>query len=307
MKSAKLTGIFILLGILTKVSAQNFNVNCNFLVATGLYTCHLFGVTIPDNENINVIIGGQHLPPRTNVDVQRVQISISSIPFIITELFTTFPNIIDFAISGAGLLRIQTDAFNNAVNLRTVVIANNPDFGVIFEKAFVGAPNLLSMQFISNQIDKIDENAFVELAQLQNLRFDGNNIKELPANIFHPLEALRVLFITNNPLEKIDGRLLANNHQILQLDFSRNQINAIGRDFLDGLPGLQLFNAIQNVCVNDFWIIGGTTSIDSVREGLEKCFDNFVEPPEGDVRKFVLELRGTLLIRDEDGNEILKM
>lgn len=298
----------VIFGLFTSSQSQNVNINCNFLIATGLYSCSLLGVMIPDNENANIIIGGAHISPRNNADVQRVQVTNSNIPFIITQLFTTFPNIVELAISNGGLTRVQSNAFANAVNLRTASVANNQLFGTIHANAFTGALSLSSLQFNLNRIQSIHEAAFNGLTALQNLIMENNNIQNLTNNVFQPLTSLRVLSLSNNQLEIIDGRLLANNNQVTQLDLSRNRIDAIGRNFLDGFTGLLLFNANGNRCVNSFWIIGGTTTINTVRNGLETCFNNFIEAPEKpeeDVRRFVLELRGSLTIRNENGTEVI--
>lgn len=277
--------IFIALGIIASANAQVVNIQCTFQNIGGLYTCSMFGITLNDNENADIVIGGLHFPDRGDADVERVQISFSSIPFIITQFFTTFPNLADIQISGAGLQRIQSNAFANARNLRTVSITLNNQFRTVNANAFNGASDIRSIDLSSNAIDSIHETAFTGATTLE------------------------VLFIQNNQLETIEGRLLANNTRVTQLNINSNQVNAIGRTFLDSLTGLQLFGANDNVCVNQSWVIGGTTTIETVRQGLTTCFNNSAEPPppgpDDEVRRFILELRGPLTIRNEDGSEII--
>lgn len=287
--------------------AQNVNINCQFSIVSGdVYSCMIIGVTVVDDENQNFTIGGQHLQERSNNDVGRVHILMSTIPFIISSLFTTFPNIHNFHIMEAGLTRVQTNAFSNAHNLRVVSINGNP-MRKIAANAFSGAPNLELLDMLGNQLESIHELAFNGLSAVQQIFGDHNRLRELHHNVFRPLVSLDSLYLANNQLESLDGRLLSNNGNMRRLDIARNQIDAIGRTFLDGIPRLASFNTVGNRCINAFWTIGGVTTIETVRDGLATCFDNFVEPPEDDVKIFTLELIGSMIIYDNAGRELMRL
>lgn len=298
--------ILVLLALSTAISAQNANLNCQFAVVETLYSCVLIGASVPDNENVNVIIGGTHSPGQSNANVQGILILVSTIPFIVTQLFTTFPNVIALNIN-AGLTRIQSNAFANAENLEFASISNNNNLRTVAANGFTGAGNLQVLDLNFNQIETVHETAFVGLSSLTHLYLDRNNINELHVNLFRPLTSLLMLILSENRLESLDGRLLENNRLIEHLEINRNQVNAIGRSFLDNFAQLEFFSFVENICANNFWFIGGTTTIDTIRQGLAVCFDNFIEGPDDEVKRFVLQLRGSLTINDENGNEIVTL
>lgn len=81
------------------------------------------------------------------------------------------------------------------------------------------------------------------------------------------------------------------------------RINVIGRNFLDNFPQLRYFDA-----VNNSWTISGLTTIETARRGLAQCFDNFVPVPDDDeLRRFVIEMRGSLSLKFENGTEIIRV
>lgn len=296
----------LILFLSTTIKAQNVNINCNFVFVVNVYTCQISGLTVSSNENANFIIGGQHLAGQNNANVGRVDITGSNIPFVIRQFFTTFPNLASFHVLSSGLIRIQTSAFENAGNLRTIGINGNPTT-TIAANAFTGASNVTLLDMLGNQISDIHELAFNGLTSLQAIFGDHNRIQQLHHNVFRPLTTLDSLYLSNNELESLDGRILANNNNIIRLDIARNRINALGRTFLDGIPRLAAFNTVGNTCTNSYWRIGGVITMETVRVGLSTCFDNFVEPPSDDVRFLTLELTGTLIIRDENGTEIIRL
>lgn len=299
--------IAVILALLVITSAQNFNINCQFLTVSTRYTCFVDSINVPDNESTNFIIGGQHQLGRTNADVRAIDISFSTTPFIITQFFTTFTSVTHFSSFTSGLTRVQTNAFANARSLQNLRITFNPALRTINANAFIGAINLEIMDLWNNQIETIHEAAFTGLASLNLLLLDSNRLQQLHANVFRPLASLEVLELLDNQLQSLDGRLLENNRQIWLLDISRNQVNAIGRAFLDNLPSLSRFIALQNICVNADWRIGGATTVETVRQGLTTCFDNFIEPPVDELRRFIFELRGPLTLRYENGTEIIRV
>lgn len=295
--------IFLALAV---VKAQTVNVNCNFAVVNSIYTCQLSGVTIDDDENQNIVIGGQHLPGLSNTLVFRVEIGASSIPFIIPQLFTTFPNLATLGISDGGILRIQTNAFANAGNLRSLNVIDNADLQEIQANAFAGAPRLVMLEILMCQLRTIHATAFNGLSELQSLNLEGNQIQQIPVDVFRPLTALNIIDLSSNSLEVIDGRLFNANTNLVAIVFYRNSISAIGKSILDNLPNIRSFNMVGNICANATWTIGvAGTTIETVREGLNSCFDNSIEPPpEEDVKRYIIELRGSLVVRNENGTVV---
>jgi Leucine-rich repeat (LRR) protein len=289
----------------TKVKAQTTNISCNFADINGFYSCQLSGVKISDNENQNIVIGGEHVFERNNALVNRVEIIDSNIPFVMTQLFTTFPNIIVLQIMNAGLTRLQPRAFWEAANLRFMGIRNN-HIQRINANAFEGAWNLQTIDIVLCQVKSIDEAAFNGLPGITTLSLSENEIEELPSNVFSLLPILSSLFLTSNKLQTLDGRLLMNNLAMRFIDLENNRINAIQRNFFDNLNQINFFNILRNQCASNFWLVnGGTVTIDSIREGLSVCFNNFGETPEPELRRFILEVRGSFSLKFENGTEIV--
>jgi hypothetical protein len=190
---------------LSVTTAEDIEVNCRFGELNDVYTCNVMFVTIPDNLDANFIITGNHLTGRTNANVDRINILASNIPFIIPQLFTEFPNVKIFDNLSGSLLRIQSNAFANARNLRVVNIAGSRNFNTIEENAFAGAKNLLDLHLSSNGIQTIHENAFASLDSLKTLEMHGNQIRELPVNLFSPLRSLELvdLFLNRIPSRSV--------------------------------------------------------------------------------------------------------
>lgn len=90
------------------------------------------------------------------------------------------------------------------------------------------------------------------------------------------------------------------------MNFTDNQINALGRGFLTNLNYLNHFNMDGNRCVSGSWGVSISVSTEDVLRILQPCFDNYLESQDV-VKTFTIALRGSLIIKDENGNEILKL
>lgn len=72
-------------------TAQVVSVFCDFN-HTPSYTCNLRGLNFADDLSQAFVIGGNHLPGQSNSDVFNIYIEDSQTPFIVTQLFVSFPN-----------------------------------------------------------------------------------------------------------------------------------------------------------------------------------------------------------------------
>jgi Leucine-rich repeat (LRR) protein len=278
------------------------NVNCVFWTVNGVYTCRVGNQIIADNENLNFTIGGTHTGSNTDAGVRAVEIEASSnIPFVIPELFQRFPNVFRFIVNPSGLNRIQSNAFRFARNLELIIITAN-SLHTVQSNAFVGADNLRTLDLRNNQIMNIFDESFNGLSNLRDFMLENNRIRRLPQNVLRPLTNVESVYLSDNLIETVDGSFFTNNRQIREIDLVRNRINEIGRNVLDGLNNLQVFNIFRNRCANNIWVIGGTTTIDSIRTGLSSCFVNY-----DSLKRLRVEIRGKATISDDYGNEILSM
>lgn len=306
MNSKSFLALFIALMAIHSVNAQTAAIaECEFFMVSGQYGCYLSGVTIEDNENIDVIIGGQHWGDYNDSSVLWITFSDSNVSAIIPQLFTTFPNANQLLMSGTGLARIPAGSFANASSLQYLFFNNEPQLQELPENAFVGASELLYLDIVGNAINTVHVNAFTGLPLLQILYLDNNEIRVLSPDVFRPLTAAAFIRLSENLLETIVGGLFAGNPQLEFVALNQNQITAIGRDFLDNTPNLRALDMRGNICSTGNWEIGvNGTTIETIRQDLEVCFSNPIDPPEEEVKHFTIELRGTLIIYDADGVEI---
>lgn len=230
--------------------AQDTNINCAFLFVNTEYACEVIGVRITDNENANFTIGGAHLPGLGNDDVVRFEIRNSDVPFIITQFFTTFPNLVRIFIWNGGLRRIYPNAFINTRGLTELSIVMNP-------------------------IDAIDEGAFNGLSAVRVLSLQFNEIRRIHFSAFQTMPHLVWLFLTGNFFDMLDGRLIANLQYLESVWIRDSQINGIQRTFLDNLPRLRMIDLRSNFCISDDWELNAIVTVDTVRNELATCFENF--------------------------------
>lgn len=306
MKLRSIIVTLLLISVCSTATAS-VRVDCFFVIERGLYSCLLFGIIIP-NDHTPYTVGGQHLPGRTDQDVQRIQITHSSIPMILTQLFRRFLRVLDLEIMSSGLTMIQGNGLVLASSLRSITISGNP-LRSLGPFVFFGPFDLESLDLSSNQINEIDENAIGGsfINNLHSFILDNNNITTLPRNMLQSLHSLRRFSIADNHLKSIDGNLLGpNRFHLAQLDFSGNQINAIERSFWPH-SFVRFLNFAGNRCIDNFWIVEGGAGQTMVREALETCFRNFDGNVDSDHRIFVMKLQGSMVIRHENGTEIVRI
>jgi hypothetical protein len=265
---------FILASSVAK--AQTINVDCRFSSRLyQVYQCLLMDIAVPDSDDANITIGGQHEANKSNVDVNEVVIQGFNVPFILTQAFSTFPNLQFFYLQVSGLTRIQPNAFVNGGGLILLDISFEKNITHLPANGFVGLSRLQRLELNNNPLQTIDENAFIGLDKLTDLVLNHNFLRVLPTNVFKPLHLMVEVYVSWNQLESLDGQLFANNPLLEVAMFYSNQINSVGRNFLIYIRYLQKLEMRENRCVNKNWIINNNpTRIENVREDLEVCFDN---------------------------------
>jgi Leucine-rich repeat (LRR) protein len=292
--------LMLLSSILTVAISQNVNLNCLFADMSGVYRCLLRNANVADNESQNIIIGGNHIFGRSNSDVKRIDLSDSTTPFVISQFFTTFPNLDTLVVQSSGLTRVQGEAFRNAANLDVLAFGRNP-IQALGAGAFRGLDKLTRLSVYDSDLATIDEEAFEGLESVDIVFLSGNKIQTLHRNTFKPFVNLYFISLADNAIESLHGDIFSGNRFVQQIQLQNNRINALGSSFLDNLSYLNFLDMQGNRCVSASWSL---TSLEQLRALLKPCFENFID---SDVKIFTFELHGTLLIRDEKGNEILKL
>jgi hypothetical protein len=236
---------------------------CIFVINrfTNDYECVIERVEIVDDLSQEIIITGNHLDNKTNLDVDVFRIINSKVPFVITQAFFHFPNLQQYLSFTSGLKRIQSNALRNAPKLRNFFANGNPELTTIPSIAFSGGSFLSEIRLMSNSISDIHPNAFVGLTTF-------------PANVFRPLLRLDSVNLSNNFLEVLHANLFTYNPRIHQLHFNNSTISAIDRNFLQQTPFVVFWQLQSNVCINSILSFGQQTN-DEIQRNLDLCFRNF--------------------------------
>lgn len=203
-----------------------------------------------------------------------------------------------------GLRRIQSGAFANATNLRYFDMRFNYDFTTIHANAFTGASNLWFLNLSPNSIETIHERAFEGLTSLVHLYMDRNQIVHLPVHLFRTLTSLEYVSFSGNQIKSLDGRLFSGSTRMHELIFRDNKINSISRRFLDRFERLRAFDMTGNKCANGLFN-ARPEHREVTRRHLSNCFDNYNE--ENEIKRFRIEVRGKITIRDDYETEIIRI
>lgn len=248
---------------------------------------------------------GEHIDGFTHHSVTRVYFtSGTNISHVLTEIFEAFPNLEDFSMLSLGLPRIQEGAFDDAGNLIALSINDNL-LTELESNRFVTLSRLLHLDLGHNRIETIHSDAFNMLISLQNLFLGNNRLQNLEVGTFTQLPALRSIFLNTIQLRSIDGRLFASNTEMSKVFIYNSEINAIGNDFLDNLPQLSIIDLRGNDCIDAAFSIDEDNTIDMIRPRFSQCFTNF--NGNNETKTFVIELRGSLILRDENGNIVVEL
>ncbi|KAG5678396.1 hypothetical protein PVAND_008073 [Polypedilum vanderplanki] len=279
----------VILLLITSSFISAVSITCVFIVIGSNYDCIIISIFIPDNEDQYFLIGGIHQPQKTNIDVNRVLIFDSSIPFVIREFFTTFPNLQSYQFSQSSFpTRIQNNAFQGAANIISITFSGNNGL-TLFPNSFIGATSLLHIQLNNNLLTDLPQNLLTGLNDLQSFSIQNNQIAMINENYFTDQQYLISIQLDNNLLTRIPNNLLANKNDLYFFTARNNRINAIGNQFLNDLHSLSILVLAGNECIDRNWEdIGSGTSIQEVNSALQLCFANYINKFDFDFLKVVV-------------------
>lgn len=264
------------------------------------YFCELENIDVLD-RSANVIFAGEHVEDHDNDRVEFVNIRNSRTPFIIPQMFTTFPNLVDLEIDNSGLESIELPANNNLIS----IVMNDNNITRIQNGTFSGQSQLLFMFLINNNIQVVEEDAFVGLENILSLELNENRISALPPTIFATLVAARHLDIEGNALTRIEEGTFSANTALVSLFLESNRIHAIAPSFVDNLrETLVIVSLGGNECIDSFFVTNTDGQWAAMQAALATCYRNFDEGSQPR-RRIVLEFSGPLIITDLNGNHIL--
>lgn len=271
------------------------------------YTCTLSNISFDfTNPFYFIRLTGTHLEGRENSDVTVLRIIDSSINTIPTNIFNVLTNLRALEITDSGTIAIIPPSFSFAQRLEYIRLVDN-NIPVLFDFSFflIGS-TMESLELRGNGITSLDADVFFGLVNLRHLSLGDNNLRTLSPRVFAPLTNLRSLFVYQNFIEILDGRLFNNNRQLETISFERNSINSIGPNILNPLDHLRTLWLVNNNCIDLDFEIGDDLDRGDVREALQRCFNNFIDPPiTGE--NFIFEVQGNLTIFDINGYELFRI
>lgn len=269
------------------------------------YSCILQEININATEKI--IIKGDHLHGKSNMDVKVLIIVYSNTSTISRQMLEVFPNILSYIATSAGIQEIKPFIFNGTSDMKEVQLTHN-NLGDIRSNAFYGIKDVEIISLNSNNITSIDENVFEGLLKLKLLFLKFNSIKTLGPNTFNLLNELLLLHLSFNGLSTIHGRWVENKPYLELLNLQGNNATAVDPVLIDNLTNLQILAMPDNICVNRiFFIKQEQLSLNYVRQELKQCFENFLQEKPKNMTKIILEIEGHLTLFNENGTVILQI
>lgn len=269
------------------------------------YECRLREIEVL-NEFADVVFTGTHLEGLTNDDVVIVDIANSVTPFMIREVFTTFPNIIELEYDRCELELINLP---EETLLESLVVINN-NISTIDERTFAGSPHLRLIRLTNNNIQVLHPDAFVGLGNLTNLGLINNRIQEINQRTFNPLQSVTYLDLERNNLTRVDN-IFSMNLALQSLYLEFNQIAAISSTFLSHMAesNLNTLNLNGNVCIQRSFYFGSIRDETwiSLNNAIQPCFRAFDNIPDEAPKRYTFEYTGSLIICDPAGNVLARL
>lgn len=257
------------------------------------------------NSDDSFVIEGFHTNDRTNLQIGAAQLAYGNIPVIVKEFFTTFPNLHDFKVRNSALEILSPGDFENAENLRRLELSGNR-LTAIPANAFQGAIYVGVLNFYNNEIETIHADAFSGLDFCYDVTLSNNSLQTLQPEMLQTLPWLRILLLDNNQITSLPTNFFQNNQLLNYFSAIANEINSVSPNIFDSIPQISDVNMRQNSCVDREWrSIGVVSTWEQVRNELAECFNNYRSSNETKI--FTLELTGTLIIRDQNGQELMRL
>lgn len=277
--------------------AQYIEIRCQLGVTSA---CAATEFVVTQNETLTIVFVGNFVPGWSNVDVESIILRHPPLPFFVAEVFTAFPNLRHMHLFQGTHLNIQNGSFENARRLESLEISGS--HVVLSDFALTGAGNLTVIQIADCETLSIGEFAFAGLQSLNTLLIFRSNLHRLHENTFGSLASLERFQLHQSHVETIPSNLFANNTQLRYIVMVINPINEIGRSFINHLGQLEVLDLGGNICVSNGWS-NVRQNLEEIHRVLAPCYSNFDELP----RQFTLEVHGSLVIRDQNGNVVVRL
>jgi len=299
----KLGALFIIVAVGGAYS-QDIALECAFQDFDNLYICGLTNITVLD-PSANVTFTGTHVNNRTNADVNFVGISFSNTPFIIQQLFTTFPNIVGLDITFSNL---QTLMIPPEIQLEELGLFGN-NITRIESNSLRNQTRLVQIFANENQITAIDEGAFEDLHSLESLIMSNNRIQELHPRLLSNLTQVVQIYFDRNQLVTIEEDTFSENTELIFLFLDENQIDKIHPGTISKLRNnLAFINVAGNACIDRSFSVYPQGDVEwmTLHNLLQPCYNQYLENDTG-LKNVSIQYSGSLTIYDSFGNMIARI
>jgi len=273
---------------------------CEYIITIyNEYGCLLVGIEATD-PNEAIVFAGDHLGDRSDEDVEVVHIRTSNTPFMIPEIFTTFPNMFELDIQNSNLESINIP---DTVSLVWLILYRN-NISRIDNDSIRGQTELYYAELMYNGIEVIEEEAFRDFGGVNTLVLIGNNIAEIIGTTLHPLTSAVYIDFERNQLTSIGPETFLMNTNAYAIYCEFNQINSIHPQFAVGIRyTLRFINFAGNQCVDQSFPLQDGTGWIIMHNALQTCFNNF-EGTVPEEREVTMRFVGNIVFQDENGNVI---
>lgn len=295
-------GLILLVAAFGATTAQDIEITCVFqwTIFTE-YSCRLENITVLDPE-VNVVFVGEHLADMSDADVEVMQIRNSNTPFMMPQMFTTFPNLFELDIQSSNLQSIDIPS---SVQLIWLIIYQN-NIQHVTSGSIRGQERISYLELMSNGIETIDEDAFSELGSLNSLVLINNQLTEIQGTTLHNLTRLSYLDFERNNLTRISENTFSQNTLLYSLYLEFNQIAAIHPRFAAELTNLRFINLTGNQCVNRSFPLQDERGWIDMHGALQTCYNSY-NGTVPELRTITMEFTGNLAIFDEFGNILARI
>lgn len=264
------------------------------------YVCLLIAINVPSRETA-VVFTGEHVPGYNETDVRTVVILFSNTTFIMPEIYTTFPNMIELNIEFSNLKEI--DPIPDTVQLQYFIVYFN-DVLVIRDDTFATqSESLVYAELMLNDMEILEENAFVGLDTTIIMALRYNELQDIHPRAFWPLTSASLVDLGWNNIERIEDEMFSMNQRLSSLHLERNSITAISPIFSREIrDNLVLLILEANPCIDRYFVLDENIIWALMHNSLQNCYANFVGSDGQDTRTITIEFRGALKLYDENGN-----
>jgi hypothetical protein len=223
--------------------AKSQDISCSYYQRGGYpYTCQLT-INNPAGSDDFTTIPGNHLPNRTNEDVQLVDAFSQNTLNIPSVICRQFPNLVDLYMTVSNIQIINESSFAGCRHLRSATLVYNA-IQAVPANTFRNNPNLEFIYLSWNNLTRLETNSFTGSSALF-IDVEFNNLGAMPGGLFRGSwfegvnSTLQSLGIMANNLRGIEVNGFANLRNLAWLDMTSNPLFTVSESSFNGLVNMR--------------------------------------------------------------------